>query len=275
MRTMFKLFALAVVFVLLLGLAATGFAAPTAEIALTPDKIEIGTRFNGGEVKVTGRVPEGSQVIIQAISPEKRVALSKKGKVSGVWMTVEKTQVSGMPAMFKVYTSGKMDDIPADVQKELGIDSDFSAVKSLAKVTEKHEEKTVTLEKARAEEFVNGLISLYREKNLYTVDENAVKVEGERFEAVLQIPADIPRGETRVLVYAVGSDGSVVASSSALLKVEAVGLVRTLGDMATHNAVAYGILAVGVALVTGILIAQFFKWLQKVVFKEEHVEVGH
>lgn len=180
-----------------------------------------------------------------------------------------------MPAMFKVYTSGKMADIPTDVQKELGIDSDFSAVKSLAEVTEKHEEKTVTLDKERAEEFVNGLIALYRERNLYTVDENAVQVAGGRFAATLQIPADIPRGQTKVLVYAVGSDGSVVASSSALLNVEAVGLVRTLGDMAAHNAVAYGILAVGVALVTGILIAQFFKWLQKAVFKEEHVEVGH
>ncbi|WP_334109918.1 TIGR02186 family protein [Thermodesulfitimonas autotrophica] len=257
------------------GFVGRCFAASSpCEITLSRDTIEVGTGFAGGTVEVKGTVPEGSTVVVKVISSSKKVALSRKGRVSGLWMTVERAQVDGMPGMYKVFTSGKISDISPEVQQSLGVDREFTAARQLAKVTEKHEEKTVTVDPKTAKVFIDGLISLMAQKGLYTIKENAVKVSGSSFEATIDIPAYIPRGETKIEVYAVNKD-AVVASSTATLNVVPVGLVKTLGDMAEHNAVVYGILAVLVALTAGITIAQFFKWLQRVIFKDEGVGAHH
>jgi hypothetical protein len=236
--------------------------------------VEIGSGFAGSTVKVTGTVPEGSTVVIRAVAPAKKVALSRKGRVNGLWITVERAQVDGMPGMYKVFLSGKMSEVPADVQANLGVDSGFTALKNRATVTEKHEEETVAVDKQTAGVFVDGFVALMAKKNLYTVKENAVTVNGNSFEAVIDIPADIPRGETTIEVYAL--HGSLVAASAtAPLQVAPVGLVKTLGNMAQHHAAVYGLIAVVFALTAGILIAQFFKWLQKAVFKDEGVSAHH
>lgn len=260
---------------LLLVLGTSGWAfAGGAEVSLSSDFIEIGTGFAGGEVQVQGTVPEGSTVIVRAVSPEKKASLSRKGRVSGLWMTVEQATVSGMPGMYKVFTSVPVSDLPADVCADLGVDEQFATLKKAAVVTTKDEEATVAMAPDQASVFLNGLIGLMTEKNLYTVGEGAIEVNGGSFSGTIDIPPDVPRGETQIEVYAL-QNGTVVAASNTVLKAEAVGLVRTLGNMAQQNALAYGILAVIIALAAGILIAQFFKWLQKVAFKEEGASAQH
>lgn len=272
-RMMRGLTAVVLTLLLVLGVAGWCFAAG-AEVSLSSEVIEIGTGFAGSQVEINGTVPDGSMVVVKVVAPEKKAALSRKGRVSGLWMTVERATVNGMPGMYKVFTSGPVGDLPESVQTELGLDKEFTALKKAAQVTTKHEEETVTLPREQADVFLDGLIALMAEKNLYTVNEGAIKVNGGSFTGTIDIPPDIPRGETRIEVYAV-RNGAVVATADTVLKAEPVGLVRTLGDMAQHNAVSYGILAVLIALSAGITIAQFFKWLQKVIFKDEGVSAHH
>ncbi|MDI6710226.1 MAG: TIGR02186 family protein [Thermoanaerobacterales bacterium] len=272
-RTARGLTAIVLTLLLVLGAGSWCFAA-AAEVSLSSDVIEIGTGFAGSEVEVKGSVPGGSVVVVKVVAPEKKAALSRKGRVSGLWMTVEQATVSGMPGMYKVFTSGPVGDLPEGVQAELGLDKEFMSLKDAAQVTTKHEEETVAVPREQADVFLDGLIGLMAEKNLYTINEGAIKVNGESFAGTIDIPPDIPRGETRIEVYAV-QNGAVIATADTTLKAEPVGLVRTLGNMAQHNAVSYGILAVLIALSAGITIAQFFKWLQKVIFKDEGVSAHH
>jgi hypothetical protein len=54
-------------------------------------------------------------------------------------------------------------------------------------------------------------------------------------------------------------DGKVVEQAEAMVKVEQIGLVRTLASMAKDSAAFYGILSVGIALGAGFGVGVVFR----------------
>jgi uncharacterized protein (TIGR02186 family) len=248
--------------------------AVAASFTVTPQTIEVGTGFHGARIKVSGKVPEGSDVYIKVVSPDRPAGLSKQGRKGGLWMAVETVTVRGMPGMYQVLASGAVRDLPPELRAQTGIDPDYAALRANARVTEKQEDKTVELPPERAGEFTAGLVRLYERRGLYAVRDNAVRVQGESFEAEVLIPADIPKGETQITVYAV-KDGSLVGNNVQPLHVESVGLVRMMANMAQTNPVTYGLLAVGVALAAGLSISWAFRQLNRLIFKEEGVSAHH
>ncbi|HAG06764.1 MAG: transmembrane protein [Clostridia bacterium 62_21] len=253
----------------------TPLAVAAPAVTVEPNTINVGIDFTGAQTTVKGTVPEGAQVIIKASAPGHPIGLSKKGRVGGLWMTVESVTVDGMPGFYQVLTSAELSAMPPEVVREAGVDPDFAALTAMARVTAKHEEQTVVLEAAAAEDYARGLIDINRQKGLYSIREGAVSVNGDRFEAVLDIPAAVPRGDIKIEVLAVGPDGTVSALEPQVLKVASIGLVKGLGEMARTNPVAYGLLAVAIALTTGLVIANLFKYLQKLIFKDEGVSAHH
>ncbi|MBC7105746.1 MAG: TIGR02186 family protein [Firmicutes bacterium] len=268
MRVLLRLWSVVLAVVLLPG------AAAVASFTVTPQTVEVGAGFDGTVVKVSGKVPEGAAVYIKAVAPERPAGLSKQGRKGGLWMAVETVTVRGMPGMYQVLASGAVRDLPPELMALTGIDPEYAALRANARVTEKHEDRTVELPPERAAEFTAGLVRLYERRGLYAVRDRAVRVEGETFEADLVIPADIPKGETHITVYAV-KDGAVVGNSVQPLVVESVGLVRLMATMAQTNPVAYGLLAVGVALVAGLSISWAFRQINRLVFKEEGIGAHH
>jgi len=256
-------------------LLCTPLALAAPAVTVEPNTINVGINFTGAQTTIKGAVPEGAQVIIKASAPGHPTGLSKKGRVGGLWMTVESVTVDGMPGFYQVLTSAQMNSMPPEVLKQAGVDPDFAALTGMARVTARHEEQTVVLDPAAAEEYARGLININKEKGLYSIREGAVKVSGSRFEAVLDIPAAVPRGDIRIEVIAVSPDGMVTSLEPQVLKVTSVGLVKGLGEMARTNPVAYGILAVIIALTTGLVVANLFKYLQKLIFKDEGVSAHH
>lgn len=251
-----------------------GGVAGAVPFTVTPQTIEVGTGFNGAQIKVSGQVPEGSDVYIKIVAPDRPVGLSKQGKKGGLWMAVETVTVRGMPGMYQVLASRAVRDLSPELMAQTGIDPEYGAIRNRARVTEKQDDKTVELPPERAAEFTAGLIRLYERKGLYAIKDNAVRVSGGRFEADIAIPADIPKGETTIMVYAV-KDGRLVANTAQPLYVESIGLVRVLANMAQTNPVTYGLLAVGVALAAGLSISWAFKQLNRLIFKEEGVSAHH
>lgn len=248
-------------------------AAPT--VTVEPDTINVGINFTGAKARVEGSVPEGAQVIVKAWAEGHPTGLSKKGRVGGLWMTVESVTVEGMPGFYQVLTSTKVNALPSDALHRAGIDADYRTVTAMARVTARHKEQKVVLDPAAASEYARGLIDIYKEKGLYSIREGAVAVNGGQFEAVLNIPAAVPGGDIRIEVFTVTTDGAVTALEPQVLHVGSIGLVKALGDMARVNPVAYGILAVIVALASGLSVANLFKYLQKLIFKDEGVSTHH
>lgn len=248
-------------------------AAGPLEFTTETSNIDVGMNFNGSQLKFSGRAPEGSDIFVKVVSPDKKVGLSKQGKKGPVWLTVETVQVSKLPGMFQVLSSKKIEETPPALQKEMGIEAGYSALKSAAVVTAKHDEKTVTLPPDEATEFVDGLLRINEKKGLYHYENNAIHVSGSSFNGIINIPPDVPRGESQVFAYAV-KNGEVTGTAVKEFKVNSVGLVQSLSIMAQQNAVAYGIMAVVVALGAGLLVSAAFKEINRIIFKDESSSAG-
>jgi len=275
MKSAVKMVCLALFTLLLLMGAAPSALADPVTLNVQPDKVEVGVNYAGSRVTVSGRVPPGSQVLIKVESPERTVGLSKKGRVGGLfYMTVATVNVKGMPGMYKVLSSGKIAGLPAGLQERLGVDPEFRSICSRGQVMQKREEKSIILPPAQAQEYLAGLVRLNTKRGLYSMEDYAVQVESGVYRAVLAVPPDVPRGDSKITVYAV-KNGSVLAAASTALPVVNIGLVRSLGNMAQTNAVAYGALCIVVALAAGISIAGLFRLINKLIFKDEGIGAHH
>lgn len=230
--------------------------------------VDVGFNFNGTTLKITGQTLEGSDLYLKVVAPDRKIGLSKKGKKAFFWLTVETVTVSGVPGMFQVLSSAPLSRLTPELQKQMGIEPGYESLRLLAKVTEKHEEKTVELKGKEAVEFINGLVRIYERKGLYSSKEGTIKKEGTNYSATLTIPPDVPKGDIRVVGYAV-KDGVIVGITESGIKVQSIGLVKSLGNMAQTNPIVYGILAIAIALSAGIIVAELFKLFNRVVFGEE------
>ncbi|RJQ28115.1 MAG: hypothetical protein C4589_07090 [Peptococcaceae bacterium] len=238
------------------------------------NNIDVGMNFNGSQIKFSGQAPEGSAIFLKVLSPDKKVGLSKQGRKGPVWLTVETVQLSRMPGMFQVMSSGKIGDLPPALQQEIGIEPGYPALKKTAEVTSKRDEKTVALPPEEATEFIDGLVRINEKKGLYRYEENAIQVSDSSFKGTINIPPDVPRGESKIYAYAI-KDGEITGTAVKDFKVNSVGLVQSLNIMAQQNAVAYGIMAVVVALGAGLLVSAAFKEINRIIFKDDSSVGAH
>ncbi|MGA8241569.1 MAG: hypothetical protein WB818_13415, partial [Desulfobacterales bacterium] len=66
-----------------LGIAAAGFAQTEAPAALTvsPDVLNVGLFFSGGEVAITGEIPVSQDVVVEVIGPQVNSLFDVKGRI--------------------------------------------------------------------------------------------------------------------------------------------------------------------------------------------------
>lgn len=249
--------------VLLLGLvflfsfAGQGMAAEN-QLTVSPEKVDVGVNFQGTTLNISGSVPDNAKVYLKVSSPNDSILkLSKKGKVNLFWMNVENTSVTKVPKLYQVFTSSPLSDLTEDMQNELGVDQKFSAVYKEAEVSEHGEGGSVKLEKSEANEFISSLVTIYEKEGLYSLNENAIQVNGGHFNASIQLPANIPQEKCNVTAYFV-KDGKVIGTSTQSFVVETVGIVKWLNNLAIYDGPSYGFMSVIIALLVGSAIAFLF-----------------
>ncbi|MDT8067157.1 MAG: TIGR02186 family protein [Terriglobia bacterium] len=88
--------------------ADAAMAMPATTLRLSPEKIEMGTFYNGAPVRIEGTVPRGSQIIVIVRGPAKDELFNKKGRVGPIWVTVDKVHVTGTPSLFLRFSSADM-----------------------------------------------------------------------------------------------------------------------------------------------------------------------
>ena len=241
----------------LLSFAGQGMAAES-QISVSPDKVSVGLNFRGTDLDISGDVPDNAQVYIKITSPNDGILdLSKKGKVSLFWMNVENASVTNVPKLYRVFTSRPLGEVPEKLQKELGIDKDYSSVYERAEVKKHSDSGSLTLGKSEAGEFVNSMVGVFSEGGLYGINEGGVQTDKGRFKASLKLPANIPQEECQVTAYFI-KDGQVIGTSEKTFKVETVGVVKWLNDLAIYDGPSYGYMSVLIALLVGSAIAFLF-----------------
>ncbi len=246
--------AVALALVILFGFAGNAHAMLTAKA--NHDHITIDFFYHGGTVGVKGMSDPGRDLVIKITSPEGHQILKKKGKVAGVlWMNVGTLSFERTPNFYEVFSTKKLDDMMTQQEREkynLG----YAALQKSIEVSPcaNDEEKT---------QWFNEFVKYKEASKLYLTSDGKIETtklpDGhEEYYILTNWPHQAAPGEYTVSVYAV-KDGKVVEQAESHVKVEQVGMVKTLATMAKDSAVFYGFLSVGIALGAGFGVGLIFR----------------
>ena len=225
-------------------------AAPSVSVA--PDLISINAFYKGTDVNVRADLPfacDGAVAKIQGM--DEKETLNKKGKVSIFWLNVDEVNVTNAPGVYILNSSAPLDRI-CSLQEQNRLLLGYEALKERIHIQSKK-----SLSGSEFSEFVmlkehNG--SYQRSTTAQLVSETANKTV---FEAMLHIPPVMPSGTYQIQLYFF-KDLAISGQAHAPLRVEKVGVPNYLYSLAFNQPAAYGLLAIFIAMATGILMGVIF-----------------
>lgn len=231
-------------------LAETGWAAEPSELTIQPEVLHIGIFYAGGQVTISGEAPIGQDVIVEIIGPTANGQFDIKGRVGPFWMTNGKAEMDGAPNMYALLLP-----VGQDWRRKasvLGLD--------LEKLRRKISIQSATLPR---DNVFNMFVELKKNEGLYVVKDNAViytaaENRSRQFTAVYRFPRSTATGKYTIKATAIKNGAKGTEQSRSLL-VDEVGVTRLVYDLATNQRLAYGILAVVIALFAGAAMGYLFK----------------
>ncbi len=250
-------------FLALLAASTLNGAAEDMQFGLSTEEILITSDFSGAALIVFGTIEDpdisilaagGYQVAVVAESPREEVVIRRKERILGIWVNKEQRRFRNVPKFYSV--AAKI--APADIAErselkrhELGIANlDFKLFSS--------GNETFILPEP---EFSTSLKRLRQNKQLYAEEAGSLNyLSPTLFRARLWLPAAVPVGELNVTAY-LFREGEFVTSRSDSLRVRKAGIEQWVFELAHEQPLAYGLIAVILAIATG--------WIAGVVFRKE------
>ena len=232
----------------------TASAADDFRVNVHPETIRIGGNYNGAQVSVSGEAPADADVLIRVKGQTEDYKLKKKGRALGVlWMNLGSVDISNVPNLFLLFLpapSGDTGQGNIAARQGLGLDG----IRKKAKIVAEGEENDGLFE-----EFVK----LKQKSGLYGTIDNAIRYEPGKgglktFKASLELPSALPQGKFDIEVLAV-KNGAVEASALYTIEAREVGMPAWIAKLAFHHGTLYGVLAVMVAILAGLLTGILFK----------------
>ncbi len=242
---------------LMLSVALTGGNAHAMLTAkANHDHITIDFFYHGSSVSVKGMSDPGRELVIKITSPEGHQVLKKKGKVAGVlWMNVGTLSFEKTPNFYEIFSTRNLDEMLSQDEREkyaLG----YRALQKSVEVSpvKSEEEKT---------QWFNEFVKYKEASNLYgrqygKIETTTLSDGHQEYFILTPWPHQAAPGDYTVSVYAV-KDGKIVEQAESHVKVEQVGMVKTLATMAKDSAAVYGFLSVGIALCAGFGVGMIFR----------------
>jgi uncharacterized protein (TIGR02186 family) len=237
------------------------FTARAEELAagISRDKIEINSSFTGAEVVVFGAIESDTgaamsdagqrDVVVVIRSDKPSVATVRKKELMGpIWVNREARQFAGVPSYYFVASNKPLEQIAhPNVLKQFEI--------GLANIAMGPAPGSV----GGPANFRTALLKSREGSELYGQHDGGVTfMSASLFRTTATLPPNVPAGNLRVSVYAF-RNGQVISSNSMMLFIDKTGIERSLSDMAQNWPFLYGISAVLLAVLAGLLAATAFR----------------
>jgi uncharacterized protein (TIGR02186 family) len=238
----------------LVVLAPAAARAESLVSTLSDDAVEITSNFTGEQIVVFGAVrgvpneQQDYEVAVVVQGPPQDVVVRRKERLLGVWANRTSRRFEDVPSFYVMHLSENF-EAAADPE-ELG--QYRLGMASLPFVQEAAAEGT-------AESFADALIDLKAAHALYQEQKNAVAFLAPNvFRTTFFLPSDVPTGEYRVNVY-LFRDDSFLAGAAQTLTIVKAGFSERIARSAIEHPLPYGLVCVGLALLTG--------WLAGLIFR--------
>jgi uncharacterized protein (TIGR02186 family) len=216
-------------------------------VSVSDSLIRITPRYHGELVWVRGEAPEECAVVVKLTSTRKDAHYSRKMKVGPVWLSVGQVYFENVPLMYKVKSTGSLDDLlsAADqVKYVLG----HRGLKASIKVSSG----------VNRDVYLDEMIFIRERIRFFGFGEGSMQREGRSFSTTFFWPPDGPPGRYRVEAFAV-RQGRVVGTAETAVQVQLVGFEAWVRNLAMEHGVVYGLLAVVIATASGLVASMAFR----------------
>ncbi len=211
------------------------------------DHIKIDFLYHGSNVSIKGESDSGVDLVIKITSPEGEQTLKKKGKVGGIlWMNVGKLTFEKTPNFYEVFSTKNIEDILSNEEMEKYVIG-YPAL-------QKHIEIKPVANNVEKATWFNEFVKFKENSKVYATSSGKITTKSANGRQEYYIDTDWPYqaepDDYLITVYAV-KNSKVVEQAESKVKVEQIGVVKTLATMAKNNAALYGLLSIGIALGAG------------------------
>lgn len=216
-----------------------------------PANILMGAQFDGINLKASGTVPAGSDVVLRFTGAPEKLHLREKGKIGGLlWMNTGKVVLNNVPKICLVDSSRPFADLG-----EAATTFQLASLKSSIEVEEGADSGDVDL--------IHELLLLKKTDDLYSENTGGIHLgpdEGatRTFSAEIAIPSGVAPGHYSIQAVAV-KDGAVVGKATTNVEAKLIGFPAWLSKMAFNKGLLYGVLATVIAIVSGLAIGLIFQ----------------
>jgi uncharacterized protein (TIGR02186 family) len=211
------------------------------EIFIEPD-------FDGADIVIFGSVDNSKQdtsasgyydVIVVIRGPAETIITRRKERLAGIWVNGESRTFTKVPSFYGVLSTRLITDI-ADEETLRRFDIEFDP-------TPLEETRTAP------DEFEKALVRLKNKQGMYVKAPFAVVfMSRSLFRASLKLPAQVLEGTYTAQIYLFHA-GKLLSWDKSLLEVRKTGIERYLYTLASEKPWIYGILAVAVAVASGLI----------------------
>ncbi|MBI1402667.1 MAG: hypothetical protein GC147_05580 [Porphyrobacter sp.] len=244
----------AALFLLLAAPLITAQAEPTLVPEVSQSRIEVRQGFTGASLLLYGAViaPRGASedydIVVVLKGPTEPVRIREKERIAGIWMNSGASDFRSAPSFFAVASSRPVREIVDERTAaiyELG--TDFIQLSPSGQIDP--EEQT---------RFAHGLVALREKQGLYQENPRGVRIsEGVLYQARIDLPSNVTTGRYTAETFAIAR-GRVLASATARIEVEKVGLEGRVVAAAQRWSFLYGLGAIALSLVMGWIAGRAF-----------------
>ena len=241
---------------ILAALLLSGQREPILVPEVSQSRIEVRQGFTGANLLLFGAIvdPRGPRVeteydiVVVLKGPTEPIRLREKERIAGIWMNSGSSDFRSAPSFFAVASSRPIDEI---------VDERTAAIYELGTEFIQLSPSGV-IDPAVQARFANGLVDLRQRLGLYNQDPAGVRIkEKVLYQARIALPSNVTTGPYTAETFAI-ADGRVLASATAEIDVEKVGLEGRVVDAAERASLFYGLVAILLSLGMGWLAGRFF-----------------
>jgi uncharacterized protein (TIGR02186 family) len=236
---------------------------PEIAAALTQDVVEIRSNFDGAELTLFGAatgLQDGDDIVVVVRGPETDLKVMKKRRVAGIWVNADPVRFEGVESLYAFGSTRPLREFAtfsALRRNEIGTEHIHLPTPDIQRQETRFGVSGVTVSELGTEiiDYRSAIARNMARTGLYAQSPGEVeRLEGGLFAARIQLPAATPTGQYRADVY-LFRDGQPVATRSTELDVVKAGIERTIFNLAHNQPLLYGLLAVLMAILSGLAAA--------------------